>query len=99
MSFQFPERSNPPSISPSGNTFPALLVAREVAPAVVDIEPELRERAARRVTRKVLDIFWRDIEAVCSAPFLQLTGQDGVGGYNEAAKRNRERVSADRVTR
>ena len=90
MSFQFPERKIPPSTSPSGNTYPALLVMRETADIPTAIDSHERDRAARRITRKVLDNFWDDIEATSSAPFLQLLG---VGGYNESAQRNRERIA------
>jgi hypothetical protein len=93
MSFQFPERSFPPSTSPAANTYPALLVAREREDIAPDITGPARERAARQVKRKVLDRFWKDIERACSSPFLQLMD---VGGYNEAAQRNRERIAAAR---
>ena len=93
MSFQFPERLVPPSTSPAGNTYPALLVARETEDIPTDIGPVARERAARQIRRKVLDRFWKDIERACSSPFLQLMD---VGGYNEAAQRNRERIAAAR---
>lgn len=93
MSFQFPERQVPPSTSPSGNTYPALLVMRETADVPTALDPFERERQARRITRKVLDNFWEDIEGASSAPFLQMLGR---GGYNEAARRNRERIAKDR---
>jgi hypothetical protein len=48
------------------------------------------DREARKITRKVLDNFWEDIQAVCSAPFLQLLDR---GGYNESARLNRERIA------
>ena len=91
MSFQFPERKIPSSTSPSGNTYPALLVARETAD-LPGIDSYGRDRAARKIARKVLDNFWRDIERTSSAPFLQLMDADG---YNESARRNRERVARE----
>jgi hypothetical protein len=90
MRFQFPERKIPPSTSPSGNTYPALLVARETADIATALDSTERERAARGITRKVLDNFWGDIGHACSSPFLQLMDR---GGYNESAKRNRERIA------
>jgi hypothetical protein len=89
MSFQFPEHKIPPSTSPSGNTYPAVLVARETADITASDSHE-REKVARRITRNVLNHFWEDIEDTSSAPFLQLLGR---GGYNESAQRNRERIA------
>jgi len=92
MSFQFPERLIPPSTSPSGNTYPALLIARETVDIPTSLDSVDRERAARKISRKVLDNFWDDIGRVGSSPFLQLMG---VGGYNESAQKNRERIARD----
>ncbi len=92
MSFQFPERKIPPSTSPSGNTYPALLVARETAEIPTALDSYERSKAARRITRTVLDKFWLDIERTSSAPFLQLLD---AGGYNDEARRNRERIAHD----
>lgn len=90
MSFQFPERKIPPSTSPSGNTFPALLVLRETVDLPAALKPDERRRAERSVSRRVLDAFWCDIEGVCSAPFLQLMDR---GRYNDQARMNRERIA------
>ena len=92
MSFQFPERKIPASTSPSGNTYPAALVARETADLPAGIDPSERSTAERRVARKVLDAFWEDIGQVCSSPFLQLLDR---GGYNDQARKNRERIARD----
>jgi len=92
MSFQFPERLIPPSTSPSGNTYPALLIARETADIPTALTSDERDRAARKVSRKVLDNFWNDVGHVGSSPFLQLMG---VGGYNESAQKNRERIARE----
>jgi hypothetical protein len=93
MSFQFPEQSIPPSTSPSGRTYPAILVARETVDIPTALDSVSAERAARRITVRVLDRFWGDIERTCSAPFLQLMD---VGGYNDRARENRERINAER---
>jgi hypothetical protein len=70
-------------------------VARETADIPTGLGSVERERAARRVSRKVLDNFWHDIGYACSAPFLQLMN---VGRYNDEAKLNRERIAKDRET-
>ena len=92
MSFQFPERKIPPSTSPSGNTYPALLVMLETAEIPTAVDSDTRDRAARRITRNVLDNFWLDIEDTSSAPFLQLMDR---AGYNECARKNRERIARE----
>jgi hypothetical protein len=92
MSFQFPERSIPPSTSPSGNTFPAVLIARETAEIPGSLSHYERSKAARKISRGVLDTFWRDVGRNSAAPFLQLMDR---GGYNESAQRNRERIAEE----
>lgn len=92
MSFQCPERKIPSSTSPSGNTYPAALVARETVDLPAGIEPSERARAERRVARMVLDNFWDDIGKICSSPFLQLMDRDG---YGDKARENRERIARD----
>jgi hypothetical protein len=92
MSFQFPEQRVPPSTSPSGNSYPALLVMRETADIPAGLAPSDRERLARRVTRAVLDNFWDDIGHCSSAPFLQLMNR---GEYNARAEGNRARIACD----
>lgn len=91
MSFQFPESTIQPSTSPSGNSYPAVLVMRETAEIPTGISAEEAERARRRITRNVLDAFWQDIEACSAAPFLQILNR---GTYNASAQANREAVAA-----
>jgi hypothetical protein len=70
-----------------------LLVSRETAHIPLAIDWQKRVREARKVTREVLDNFWGDIEYNASAPFLQLMD---AGGYNESARKNRERIASGR---
>jgi hypothetical protein len=95
MGFQFPshDESHPPSQSPSGNTYPYVLVEREQGDIPSTLTDADTERAKRRVTRKVLDAFWEDIGNICSSPFLQLMDR---GGYSDKARENRERIAKDR---
>jgi len=93
MSFLFLERAIPSSTSPSGNTYPGILVLRETVDIPSALEPFERSRAERRIARKVLDNFWYDIGYTCSAPFLQLMDRDG---YGDKARENRERIARDR---
>lgn len=81
------------SESPAPDAFPVLLVSRETAHIPLAIDWQKRVREARKVTREVLDNFWGDIEYNASAPFLQLMD---AGGYNESARKNRERIASGR---
>ncbi len=92
MSFLFPVREIPSSTSPSGDTYPAELVARETADIPYELEGPERSSVKRWVTRKVLNVFWNDIGYTCSSPFLQLMDR---GGYADRARENRERIARE----
>lgn len=69
-------------------------VSQNPAPVAIPAALCLREmdfqETARETERRVMSAFWREIEAVSSAPLLQLLDR---GGYNDAAARNRKRVA------
>lgn len=97
MSFQFPEQVIPSSASPSPDCFPRALAMRETADIPAALSADERERAARRINRKVLDAFWLDMGFCHNSARIQTTPHHPLREYYDGrARANRERIARER---